>query len=498
MHKLLKRQIDRFLGGEGQLSGGMQPFLDAVSQAYEAADTDRLMVERSLELMSSELGERNNDLRAQLAERQKSEGQLEELLSLLGTTLESTADGILALDRNGRAARFNQQFIDMFEVPDEVIAFWEHGKLMEAVLSRLKDPQDFMRNIEHLCRHPEAETRDLFECVDGRVIERYSLRQPLGVECVGRVISFRDITARMLAEEALKREKEEQRQLIRKLEEAHNQLLQSEKMASIGGLAAGVAHEINNPIGFVSSNLGTLGGYVESFMALIAAYEAAEPQLSPEQREALQAFRRKIDLDYLREDALSLMRESADGIQRVRQIVQDLKDFSHVGESDWQCSDLHKGIDSTINIVNNEIKYKADVVREYGALPQVECLPSQINQVFMNMLVNAAHAMPEGKRGTITVRTSAANDHVCVEFADTGSGIAPENLKRIFDPFFTTKPVGKGTGLGLSLSYSIVGKHHGKIDVESQPGKGAAFRITLPVKQPEQAVAEAPKHAAVC
>jgi signal transduction histidine kinase len=496
MHKLLKRQIDRYLGGEERLPDGLQPFLDAVGLAYESADAERLMVERSLELMSQELTERNNDLRAQLAERQKSEAQLEQLLSLLATTLESTADGILALDRDGRVARFNQQFIDMFHVPDNVIAFWKHDKLMEAVLSVLRDPQGFMRNVEHLCRHPEAETRDVFECVDGRVIERYSLKQPLGVDGVGRVISFRDITARVRAEEALQHEKEEQRQLIGKLEEAHNQLLQSEKMASIGGLAAGVAHEINNPIGFVSSNLGTLGGYVEGFMKLIAAYEAAEPQLAAAQREALHGLKRSLDLDYLREDTLSLLRESADGIQRVRQIVQDLKDFSHVGESDWQWSDLHKGIDSTINIVSNEIKYKADVVREYGALPQVECLPSQINQVFMNLLVNAAHAMPEGRRGTITVRTAAADDQVRIEVADTGSGIPPDILKRIFDPFFTTKPVGKGTGLGLSLSYSIVQKHGGRIEVESEPGRGTTFRVTLPVKRQEQAAAEATRHAA--
>ncbi len=495
MHKLLQRQIERHLGGADRLPDGLQPFLDAVSQAYASADADRMMVERSLELMSQELTERNDDLRIQLVERQKSEAQLEGLLGLLGTTLESTADGILTLDQDGRAVRFNQQFVDMFGVPDEVLAFWRHASLMEVVLSRLKDPLTFMLDVEFLCRHPETETCDVFECTDGRVIERYSLRQPLGVEGVGRVISFRDITARVRAEEALKREQEEQRRLIRKLEEAHNQLLQSEKMASIGGLAAGVAHEINNPIGFVSSNLGALRGYVESFVKLIAAYEAAEPQLPEDRRGALQAMKRQLDLDYLREDVQQLMSESADGIQRVRQIVQDLKDFSHAGESDWQWADIHKGIDSTLNIVNNEIKYKADVLREYGALPQVECLSSQLNQVFMNMLVNAAHAMPEGRRGTITVRTSAAADEVCIEIADNGSGIAPENLKRIFDPFFTTKPVGKGTGLGLSLSYGIVGKHRGRIEVDSEPGRGTTFRITLPVRQPEAGTEESKRAA---
>ena len=163
--------------------------------------------------------------------------------------------------------------------------------------------------------------------------------------------------------------------------------------------------------------------------------------------------------------------------------MQDLKDFSHVDQAEWQWVDLHKGIDSTLNVVNNEIKYKAEVVKEYGDIPQVECLASQLNQVFMNMLVNASHAIGEGGHGRITIRTGLKDEMVWVEFADTGKGIAPENLTRIFDPFFTTKPVGKGTGLGLSLSYGIVDKHHGRIEVESEVGKGTTFRIWIPVRQ---------------
>ena len=150
---------------------------------------------------------------------------------------------------------------------------------------------------------------------------------------------------------------------------------------------------------------------------------------------------------------------------------------------EWQLANLHQGIDSTLNIVNNEIKYRADVVKEYGVLPLVECLPSQLNQVFMNLMVNAAHAMGD-KHGTITIRTGVSGDQVWLEFADTGSGIAKENLSRIFDPFFTTKPVGKGTGLGLSLTYGILQKHHGHIEVQSELGKGTVFRILLPIHRP--------------
>ncbi len=282
---------------------------------------------------------------------------------------------------------------------------------------------------------------------------------------------------------ALQREKEEQRVLIKKLEEAHNQLLQSEKLASIGQLAAGVAHEINNPIGFVKSNLATLKGNAADLLRLIEAYETAAPLLAadPVQAERIENIGREIDIDFLRDDIGSLIAESIDGTGRVQRIVQDLRDFSRMGDAEWQWADLHAGLESTLNVVWNEIKYKGEVVKEYGALPEVECVPSQLNQVFMNLLVNAAQAIPE--KGTITIRTGATDGWAWVAVRDNGCGIPREILNRIFDPFYTTKPVGKGTGLGLSISYNIVTKHGGRIDVESEPGKGTTFRVWLPVEQ---------------
>jgi signal transduction histidine kinase len=264
------------------------------------------------------------------------------------------------------------------------------------------------------------------------------------------------------------------------LARAQSQLLQSEKLAAIGQLAAGVAHEINNPVGFVSSNLGTLKRYVDSLFEALAAYEASEGELHDETRNALTELKQRIDLAFLREDVGTLIAESTQGLQRVTRIVQDLKDFSHMDESQMQWANLERGLDSTLNVVANELKYKAEVVKEYGGVPEVECIASQINQVFMNLLVNAAQAIQE--RGRITIRTALEGDtHVRVEIADTGSGIRPEHLKRIFDPFFTTRPVGKGTGLGLSLAYGIIQKHGGSIDVSSEPGVGSTFRITLPI-----------------
>ena len=296
-----------------------------------------------------------------------------------------------------------------------------------------------------------------------------------------------EIDERKSAHAALEKERDEQRILIKKLEEAHNQLLQSEKLASIGQLAAGVAHEINNPIGFVNSNLGTLKNYVGDLLQIIVLYESGRHLLAvdPELNGRIEAVCGKADLDFLRDDIEALIAESIEGTARVRRIVQDLRDFSRVDSLEWQWADLHDGLESTLNVVMSEIRYKADVVRQFGTLPKVQCMPAQLNQVFMNILVNAAQAIAE--HGTITLRSGCAGDQVWISIADTGKGIAPELLNRVFDPFFTTKAVGKGTGLGLSVSYGIVEKHGGRIDVESPPGQGATFTIWLPVRRPEPA-----------
>ena len=312
-------------------------------------------------------------------------------------------------------------------------------------------------------------------------------------QVVGAIETLQDVTERKNAEEGLRRYQADLEKLVAErtaqLSATKDQLVQSEKLASIGQLAAGVAHEINNPIGYVYSNIGTLEGYLGSLFTILDAYELAESSFNdPEMLARMKLLREKVDLAFLKEDIPLLMGESKEGIARVKRIVQDLKDFSRVDSTqEWQWANLHQGIDSTANIVANEIRYKADVVKEYGQLPEVECLPSQLNQVFMNLLVNSAHAMGEA-RGQITIRTGTAEDKVWLEFADTGSGIPEEIRQKIFDPFFTTKPVGKGTGLGLSLSYGIIQKHHGQIEVRSEAGKGTSFRITLPIKHVVTAV----------
>lgn len=300
-----------------------------------------------------------------------------------------------------------------------------------------------------------------------------------------------DVARRAAAEAAQLSRNTELNELNAKLSMAQEHLVQSEKLASIGQLAAGVAHEINNPIGYIFSNFGTLEKYLANLFEMLSAYEKAETSHGNEQTiTELETLRNDIELEFLKEDIPTLMNESKEGIVRVRKIVQDLKDFSHVDTNpDWQFANLIQGIDSTLNVVNNELKYKADVVKDYGDLPEVQCMPSQINQVVMNLVVNAAHAMG-AEHGRITVRAGVEGGKVWFEVADTGIGIPKDVLPRIFDPFYTTKPVGKGTGLGLSLSYGIVQKHHGSIDVQTELGKGTTFRVTLPINQPATPAAD--------
>jgi signal transduction histidine kinase/DNA-binding LacI/PurR family transcriptional regulator len=271
-----------------------------------------------------------------------------------------------------------------------------------------------------------------------------------------------------------------------KLIHAHEQLVQSEKLASIGQLAAGVAHEINNPIGYIFSNFGTLQGYLNSLFVMLDAYKEAERSIGAHPATSqLQALRDEVELDYLVEDIPALMGECKEGVTRVRKIVEDLKNFSRADDVlEWQWTDLHQGIDSTLNIINNEIKFKADVVKKYGNLPDVKCLSSQINQVIMNLVVNASHALTR-ERGTITISTGVVGDQVWIEVADNGCGIPENIMSRIFDPFFTTKPIGKGTGLGLSISYGIIQRHHGQLVVHSETDVGTTFRIVLPIDQAE-------------
>jgi len=282
---------------------------------------------------------------------------------------------------------------------------------------------------------------------------------------------------------ALQKEKTEHLALIRRLEEAHNQLLQSEKMASIGQLAAGVAHEINNPLGFVTANFSVLQQYLTRLSRLLGTYASLENALSAQDRTALTQIKAEIDFEFLNEDLREILEESASGLLRVKQIVQSLTDFAEGGGTDFEPCDLHDCLETTLSVMTHELKGKTEILREYGELPLVDCIPSEIRQVFMNLLVNAAQAI--AGEGRIVIRTCRQADYACIEIADNGHGIPPDIVNRIFDPFFTTKPIGVGTGLGLSIAHGIIRKHAGRIEVDNRPGQGATFRLLIPLHRPE-------------
>mgnify|MGYP000568362766 CR=1 FL=1 len=279
-------------------------------------------------------------------------------------------------------------------------------------------------------------------------------------------------------------------QTLQELQNTQSQLIQSEKMSSLGQMVAGIAHEINNPVNFISGNLEHTNIYAKDLLDLVDIYRQEYPQ----QTELVAAKISAIDLDFIIQDFPQLLSSMKMGADRIREIILSLRNFSRLDEAEIKPVDIHQGIENTLLILNNRCKQKIEIIKNYGDLPLVECYPAQLNQVFMNILTNAIDALEELQvdklnleNATFTpkiiIRTKKIDaDYIQVCIEDNGSGIAPEIQEKLFDPFFTTKPVGKGTGLGLSICYQIVAKHGGKIDVSSQLGQGTELAIALPLK----------------
>jgi PAS domain S-box-containing protein len=468
---------------------------------YQRASGDSLTVSKSIRRLEHEGATLLLVVATQTQTVHQVQDALAQTLSQLRATLESTGNGILVMDWLGQINSINHLFGTMWALPEKLLQVHDDEVLLAYVVQSVQESALLQTRFGTIL--DPAETTDTLHHHDGRVFEFSSLPQYLHEQVIGRVFSVQDITQRTLDAQALREsrdqlelrvlerttelqtlnetlfaEKERMADLLQQLESTQGQLMQSERMASIGQLAAGVAHEINNPVGFVNSNLGSLHTYVTNLMRLLATYQQVQGELPATAQQQISALKKELDYEFMCDDITELLRESADGLKRVTRIVQDLKNFSHVDEIEYQLADLEDGLESTLRVVWNEVKYKAEVVKEFVGLPQVRCHPFQINQVFMNLLVNASQALQD--KGRIVISTGFDERQVWIRVQDSGKGIAPEHLPKIFDPFFTTKPVGQGTGLGLSLSYDIVKKHNGHIEVNSEVGKGTIFTVYLP------------------
>jgi len=386
---------------------------------------------------------------------------MEEIAQRYRDYTEITSDWYWEMDEAHRFTYFSREFEEITGVASaDALGRTRWGGLGKENLGNIDwgahqqtmFEQQPIRNFEYPSRRP-----------DGRIVWFRVSGRPRYDES-GKFIGYYGIAADISA--------------TRRIEE---RLQQSERLASIGQLAAGVAHEINNPVGFVRSNVETLGGYLNTLLRLIERYATLETMCTASDAlTSLQAEKKKADLDFLREDAPLLVDECRNGLDRVRKIVADLREFSREGANDWSETDIQSCLESAINLMAGGLPKHVEVQRHYGVLPPLRCKPLQLNQVFLALLTNAAQAIGE-QPGCITA-SCGKNDagEVWVEVADTGCGIAAEHLPRIFEPFFTTRPIGKGTGMGLSMCFGIVADHGGRIEVHSTPGAGSSFRVRLP------------------
>ena len=278
----------------------------------------------------------------------------------------------------------------------------------------------------------------------------------------------------------LNKQKEELQKTLENLKQAQGQLVQSEKMASLGQLVAGIAHEINNPVNFISAGVDSLSTNLEEIKQVLDVYHRITSTNVAEKLKEIEVLKEKVEYKEAIREINDLIESIKNGTNRTIEIVRGLRTFSRLDEDILKMADIHEGLDSTLILLHNKYKNRIEIVKSYGNLPLIECYPGQLNQVFMNIISNAIDAIDE--KGIITISTSASNKLIQVSIKDTGQGI-PENIRqKIFDPFFTTKGVGKGTGLGLSICQSIIEKHKGNIKVKSEEGKGTEFIISLPAK----------------
>ena len=459
---------------------------------------------RQMEETLAALHQRVAELEHAERDRKQTETSLRQSEDLFRTTFEQAPVGITFATLRGRYTQFNQCWVD--------IVGYNEDELLELTFQDITHPEDLELELDYREQLLQGEIASYsiekrYVCNNRSVVWVHFtaslMRSPDGTPryIVGVVQDINDRktaeTERALAETQLQQKAHDLENALNELRQTQSQLVQSEKMSSLGQLVAGVAHEINNPVNFIYGNLNYANDYIQDLLGLLQLYQ----QCYSPPHEVIQEAIETIDLDFLIEDLPKLLSSMRIGAERIREIIASLRNFSRLDEAEFKTVDLHEGIDSTLMILQNRIKAKPkhsaiEVIKFYGDLPTVQCYPGQLNQVFMNILTNAIDALEEKMERqdaiaetpfvpTITIQTEVLSlQRVCIKIMDNGPGIPPEVQQRLFDPFFTTKAVGKGTGLGMSISYQIITeRHNGSLQCNSQVGAGATFRIEIPTRQ---------------
>ncbi|MBD2040940.1 PAS domain-containing protein [Microcoleus sp. FACHB-672] len=450
--------------------------------------TERVEAEAALKRTTQELAD--------------SEAALRKQTNILQSLLDNLAEGVVVADEGGQFVLFNpaaqevlgkglinvssEAWTDQYGcyLPDKLTPYPpQELPLAQAIQGKSVDSAEIFIQ-------PSPNSEGVFICVNARPLkdETGSLK--------GGVAVFRDITERKRSEVALQQSEAQLRehtnqlkQALHDLQQTQAQLIQSEKMSSLGQLVAGIAHEVNNPVSFIYGNLAYANEYIQDLLKLLNLYQQQYPNPGEEIEEEIE----EVGLNFLLEDLPKLMSSMKQGAERIRQIVISLRNFARLDEAEMKTVNIHEGIDSTLLILQHRLKQPLDseieIIKEYSKLPIVECYPGQLNQVFINILNNAIDAVEESalkgvEKGQIIIRTGIQDERVFISIADNGAGMSEEVSRHIFEPFYTTKPVGKGTGLGLSISYQVVvEKHGGRLQCISAPGKGTELRIEIPLRQ---------------
>lgn len=432
-------------------------------------------------------------------QEQQMEATLQYERVMFRTLIDNSPDYIYAKDMEGRFIFANRSVANQLNylTPNQLIGKSDFDLFPPELATQYRADEQIILNSDQGFYNHEGPTVDFSKKERNRWV---STNKVLLRDAEGKVIGFigigHDITERKNAEEALRLSGQQLRErnlelekTIEKLNQMQIQLIQSEKLASIGQLTAGVAHEINNPLGFVASNLNRfieyfsdLAGVIDRYNLLVSADNT--DKMLKEKIKEIREHEKTLDLDFLKKDFNTLMAQTKDGVQRIKSLVDRLRGFAHLSTSGFTDIDVHTAIEDSIAMVWNELKFKAAIKKDYGSLPHIQANEGEIKQVLMNLLINSAQSIE--KNGEIRIKTGMEKENIIIQIIDNGCGISPENIKKIFDPFFTTKPIGTGTGLGLWICSVIIEKHNGKITVNSEKEKGTTMTVVLPIKQKEK------------